>query len=327
MGAAAGLAVLLAVGALGAQPQAPPKPAPIARAAAKQKPLSATLTGPAKDAYEAGKLLFLDKDYANALIKFRRAYELSSDPRLLWNVAVCEKNLRRYTRMLNTIDALLKDESPLLTEADRKEAADLAQTAQAFVSPLKLTVSEGSATVFIDDEEVGSTPLEKPVLLDVGTRKIRITKPGFKEVVRSEEVAGGSDVVIDVKLEKEVHEGRLRIVAGPKDSIVLDGKVVGVGRYEGVVPSGDHALRVTAPGMADYKADVHVQDDKLRELRVSLTPLPASGGSLTWLWIAGGAVLVAGAVVGGVFLFQPTQEPAVKGTLPPGTVQLSFGGM
>ena len=171
-------------------------PAATPAVAAPPKPLSETLTGMPKAEYEAGKVLYADKDYDNAIVKFQRAYELSKDPRLLWNVAVCEKNLRRYSRMLTTLRRLLADGGPMLTDQDKKDADELAKTVEAFVSPLRLTVSEPGASVLIDDEPIGVSPLEGAVMVDVGTRKIRVTKAGYKDFVRSEQVAGGSDVVV-----------------------------------------------------------------------------------------------------------------------------------
>ncbi|WP_437316572.1 PEGA domain-containing protein [Sorangium sp. So ce385] len=228
--------------------------------------------------------------------------------------------------MLSHLRELVNDPSPLLTAQDRKDATDLAETAQAFVSALKITSNEDGASVVIDEENVGVTPLAKPVLLDVGLRRIRVSKPGFKERVHTLEVAGGSDVVFNVNLEKEIHEGRLLINAGSGDSILIDGKIAGVGRWEGKLPSGGHSLQVTRPDMVPYQSEILIQDDKLRTVNVTLHPVPFSIARSTWLWIGGGAIVTAGAVVGAILLFRPEQEPAVQGTLPPGTVQLSFGG-
>jgi hypothetical protein len=324
-----GLSLTLATpGSLSAQPAkpaaAPAKPTgkPAAKPDAKPAaptPLAESLTGMARAEYEAGKILFQARDFSNAIIKFEKAYEISSDPRLLWNVAVCQKELRRYTKMLVTIKKLLADGGPLLTEQDRQDAADIVKTVEAFVSPLKLTVNEPGAVVFIDEEKIGTTPIAEPVMVDVGTRKIRIVKPGFKEYAEPLVVQGGGDVALAVRLEREIHRGQLLVNAGKDAMIYIDGKAVGRGRFEGSVPSGGHTLRVTAPGMVAHQSEVLIQDNKTRKIDVTLNAVP--GDSSKWLWIAGGAVLLVGAAVGGAFLFKPTSDHVV-GTIDPGTVTL-----
>ncbi|AKT36655.1 uncharacterized protein CMC5_007750 [Chondromyces crocatus] len=303
-------------GAPGA-PGAPSAPAP---ANAPPPPLSEVLSGTAKAEYEAGRILFRDGDFSNAIIKYERAYEISREPRLLWNIALCQKNLQRYTRMLATVEKLQRDAGTQLSDQDRKDAEELIATIQAFVSPMKVEVNEPGARVEVDGVEVGVTPLEKPVLVDVGSRKIRVSKKGFKDHTGSLTVSGGSEVSLSVKLVKEVHQGRLVINAGPEDVIALDGRVVGRGRWEGVVPSGGHTLRVTAPGMEAHQSEIIVQDDQVRRRDVQLKPAPKDHLA-TWLWIGGGAAVLAGGIIAGVLLFQP-QEPA-QGNVAPGNVDVS----
>ncbi|WP_155798291.1 PEGA domain-containing protein [Sorangium cellulosum] len=300
------------------------QPAPGASAPAAQRPLSETLSGEAKAEYEAARILFNDGDHRNAIIKFERAYELSRDPRLLWNIALCQKNLKRYTRLLATIELLLRDAGPQLTEQDRKDAAELIEATKAYVSRLDLQASEAGATVLVDGEEVGKTPLGEPVLLDIGTRRIRVTKKGFKDVEVTEQVAGGGVVTVKATLEREVHEGRL-VVAAPPDAVIsLDGRVVGRGTWEGPVPSGGHALRVTASGMVSHQSEVMILDNQTRRVEVSLLPQPKGSNIETWIWVGGGVVVLAGALLLGFGVLGG--DPPVNGNTSPGSVPLSARG-
>jgi len=326
----AGAALALALGFIAptasyAQPKAPsPSASPKADAQAAPASLSQSLTGVAKAEYEVGKILFQDKDYANALLKFQRTFELSNDPRLLWNIAACEKNLRRYTRMISTLERYSKDKSPLITQQDRDEAAALIATVRALVSTVKLTVNEPGAKVFVDGEEVGVTPLAAPVWVDAGQREIRVSKPGYVDAVRSLQVAGGGEVVVGMALEQEVHRGRLLVKTGSNDIVAVDGRVVGKGGWEGSLKSGGHTLRVSAPGMAIYQSEVAIQDNQTRQVQVTLNPIPKSNVG-TWLWIAGGVALTAGAAIGGALLFKPTEAPIQPTTL--GATFIPLGGV
>lgn len=299
----------------------PPPPGP--------KPLSETLTDDAKADYESGKLLFTDGDNAGALIKFQSAFDKSKDVRLLWNMAACEKNLRHYAKVLKLVRRYVAEGADKLTDADRQEANDLIKAIEPFTASLKIAVNEPGAEVFVDDESVGITPLDKPILVDIGSRRVRIVKAGYKEASQTVPVGGASEVPLDMKLVLEVHEGRIIVNAHAEDTIVIDGKPVGSGRWEGPVKSGGHTLRVTARGMRPYQSEVMVQDNETRSVDVGLDPEAKPASSNTWLWIAGGVALAAGAGVGGYFLFRPKDEttPPVAGTMdtgqsPPGTVRL-----
>jgi hypothetical protein len=330
--AAAVVLSALAAGSAAAQPApaqpaaAQPAPAQLAPAqpAAAPRPLSETLSGNAKADYEMGRLLFLSGDYANSLAKFQHAYAVSSDARLLWNMVACASKMHRYKLVIALLDLLKKEGSTLLTAADWAKIAELDTSARSLVGHVQLTVDEPGAEVFIDDEPVGTTPLPAPVMIDAGVTRIRVVKRGFKDHVRSEQVAPGGRVSLVVKLERPVHLWMLAVVAGPGDRISLDGKPLGEGRWEGKVQSGGHTLRVIAPGMTPYQSEIVVQDDQTRRIQVSLVAV-VKPGPPAWIWAAAGAAALVGAVVGGVVLLRPDPAPPVDGTLA-GAVQTSFGG-
>lgn len=310
--AAAGISAALWAGQAWAQaPAAPARPS-----------LSESLTGEAKAEYEGGKILLTARDYEAALVKFEHAYSLSKDPRLLWNAAICQKELRRYSRMLRTIERYLSEGAAVITEQDKERAAEIIKTVQAFISPLKLTVSEEGASVFVDGEQVGTTPLRRVVLLDVGRRTVRVSKAGFRDTERSVTVIGARDVALDLQLWKEVHRGKLTVTAGPRDFISIDGKMVAQGRYEGSLPSGGHTLLVSADGMAPQQSEIVIQDNQARSINVALNPQPEPSDPSKWLWLVGGAAILGGAAVVGALVYKPNE--GVPGTINAVPIPLSF---
>lgn len=317
-------------------PKAPPPKTPPAAAPAPTPaeppaptgppPLSESLSGMAKAEYEAGRILYQDGDFASALVKFERANELSKDDRLLWNIAVCEKNLRHYARVLTILDQYLALSSDLLTDKDRSDAAALQEAVKGFVSKITFKVNEPGADVFVDDKRIGTTPLAEGVLVEVGTRTFRVEKPGYVPFTSTQSIASAGDLEITAHLVLEVHEGRLLVEASTNDAIFVDGKRVGARRWEGPLKSGPHTVRVTATDMIAFQSEVVIEDDKTRRIPVSLQPLE-SGGVSPWVFVVGGGVLLAaGAVVGGILLAQPGDPATTPGTIQPGTIALSFGG-
>jgi hypothetical protein len=303
--------------------QAAPAPAPAP--AAPPKPLSESLEGPAKAAYEAGKLLYGDGDFKGARVKFQAAFDASKDPRLLWNMAACEEKLRHYAKAVTDIDRYLTESGTQITDQDRAEAKQLHDTLQGFTAALTFKVNEPDADVSIDGEVVGKSPLAAPMVTDIGEHGILVHKDGFLDFTKTVQISG--PLSIDVQLDKEKHEGRLDVKAPDGAEIKIDGQSVGVGSWSGTLPSGGHQLTVSASGMRTSQSEVVLQDSQTRSVDVALEPASDGtfGGLPGWAWAVTG-VVVAGCAVGGYFLFrkQGTTNTGTPGTLDPGTVQLQF---
>jgi len=242
-------------------------------AQAAPPPLAQTLTGTAKSDYEAGKLLFTDGDFVGANIKFRAAYDLSHDARLLWNMAACEKNLRHYAVAARLVHEYVDTGGDLLGDQDRADAAQLLAALQSFVVKLTVTVNEPGAEIDVDDARAGVSPLDKPLILDLGERKIVVKKPGFKEATKSITLGANPEEKIDVTLVPEVHEGTLVVTTAPGARVLLDGAAVGTGGFRGKLKSGGHTLRVEATGMQPMQQEVVVEDGETRTVDVPLAPI------------------------------------------------------
>ena len=251
--------------ATAAPPAAAPAPGP--------KPLADSLTGEAKAAYDAGRLLYGDGDFAGALVKLQAAYDIAQDPRLLWNMAACEKGMRHYAKVVLLVRKYLASSGDVIAEDDRKEAQDLLNAIESFTVGLSIGVNEADAQVVIDGEPVGTTPLPGPITVDIGTRSIEVKKPGFVPFSQSVPVGGSKDAALAVKLVPEVHQGELTVNAPRGATILIDGKRVGVAHFVATLSSGGHTLRVEAPGMRPYQSEVMVQDREQRGVDVVLEAL------------------------------------------------------
>ncbi len=281
--------------------------------------LSESLTGAAKGDYESGMVLFTDGDYAGSLVKFSSAFDASKDPRLLWNMAACEKNLRHYSKALKLVRQYVTDGDKVLTDQDKQEAGELIKVMEPFTAKLKVTVDEPGSEVSIDDDVIGKSPVE-PLIVDIGTRKLHVHKDEFEDFNKELPVGGAMEVAVDVKMVKIVHEGRINVKASNDATIAIDDKVVGTGTWSGVLPSGGHTLKVTAPKYRVYQAEVLIQDKQSRDVAVTLEAEP-SKGLPAWAWITGG-VVAGGLAVGGYFIFkQDSKYDGPSGNLNPGLVQ------
>ena len=297
---------------------APPSAAP-AQSSAPVAPLAESLQGSARADYAGARILYEDGDYAGAYTKLESAYVASRDPRLLWNMAACEKALRHYANVMNLLERYLREGSAVIGEDERQATRELVETVREFVNELRLDVQPDGVDVYVDGVRAATTPLAGPLRVDMGKRRLRFEKVGRVPQETEMDLAGGKTIDLKIQLQEEVHQGTLRIVSDPNAVISVDGHVVATAQWTGTLPSGTHAVHVSAEGRQPYETEVVVKDNDTSSLHVNLVDeqrppgIRADSSSSALWWIVGGVAL-AGAGVGGYFLLKPGDDPAAPAT-------------
>jgi PEGA domain-containing protein len=294
-------------------------PAAFAQSGAQgsEQSLAETLQGPASDAYGSARVLLNNKDYAGALAKYRQAYELSHDARLLFDMAICDRSLRAYAHMQSLLQQYEHEAGAGISQQDKVQVDDALAAIQNLVGTVALTVSEPDATVTLDGEPVGTTPLAQRIVIDLGTHKIGVTKPGFVPLERPVDVGGGSQTELSLTLAPVILEAHLLVTSDSDATVSIDGQVVGKARFDGPLAPGIHGVSVTEVDRLPYGAQIELRDGETRTMQVTLE---REHHASLLPWLLGGAAVAAGAVVGGYFLFKssdsgPALAPGKFGTV------------
>jgi hypothetical protein len=242
-------AALLVGGVAVAQPQARPVD------------VRAQLSETARRAWDAAKQLAGANDYKGALVEFQRAYELSHDPRVLYNVGVTEKLLTHYARAVDAWEKELKEGASELTPAEVQEIRSSIAIVQQFVTIIDVLASEPDATLSIDDVPVGKTPFPGPVRIDVGKRTVKLSKEGFVDATQTVDVATGQRVPVTLKLEPLSKTALVAITVGGATSatVYIDGKDVGPAPFKGELTAERHTVEARSPGYVTVGQTVDVQ--------------------------------------------------------------------
>ena len=276
---------------------------------ASQKPLDRALQGPAREAYTYAKMLFDHGDFEGALAKYEQAYDLSKEARLLYNMAICERNLRAYARMQVLLQRYESESGAALSAEDRATVDAALAAIRSLVGKVTLRVDPPGASVTVDGEAVGSAPLAGPIVLDLGKHTVVVKSEGFETAEQSIAIAGGAESAVDIKLvAPRVAMGHLVVAVDDAATIVVDGFTPARGRFDASLAPGVHDVSITESGKLPYRAPVDLGAGETRSLQVTLEN--ERHGRPIWPWIVGGAVIAAaGAAVGGYFLFR-SQESA-----------------
>ena len=272
--------------------------------APKPKTVREELPDAARKDWDAARDLLDTSDFAGALVEYQRAYEQSKNPRVLYNVAICEKNLRHYARAEATFKQELTDGAGRISPQEEADVKAAILALEPFVSTLEVTANEPGATLLIDGEEMGKTPFDKPVPIDVGPHELRLHKDGFVDGVQQVTIAGGAPAKAAFSIEPAVKKATVSVAVtgAPGASVVIDGIDMGQAPFKGEVVAGRHTFEARAPGFVParqttdvvYKEPLNIALDLAVErheghLRIESTPAEATieidgrvVGSGTW---------------------------------------------
>jgi hypothetical protein len=175
-----------------------------APSAKNEQPLAQSLKGDAKDAYSAASVLYKQGDFGGAETKYRQAYDLSKDPRLIFNMAACERGLHAYARMQVLLERYKQEAGANISAEDKKIVDEALAALPKFVGTVVVNVNVEGAAVTVDGEAVGSTPLATPIVLDAGRHTVVVRKDGYENVERPIEVSAGTPISLAVTLVVQV---------------------------------------------------------------------------------------------------------------------------
>lgn len=150
--------------------------------------------------FSSGVALFREGDHRAALVEFRRAYELSHNHRVLYNIGQAEFEVQDYAGALRSFQRYLAEGGAEI-EAERRAAveADIRRLSTR-VARLTVKVNVAGAEVLIDDVPSGHSPLKEPVVVSAGRRKLTVHKAELPPVTRFLDLAGGDATSVSIDL-------------------------------------------------------------------------------------------------------------------------------
>ncbi|MDB5214742.1 MAG: TonB-dependent receptor [Myxococcaceae bacterium] len=269
---------------------------------AKKKTLREQLPPEAQKHWDTALALYQRKQFDGARTSFNAAYDASKNPRVLFNVAVCEKDLGRYSRAIDIFKKELADgrgQLSLEEEADvKQQIAGLEQ----FVAQLTVDVNEPGADVFVDENKIGVSPLSASVSVQLGERHVRATKPGFADARETIELKGGGAGRVFLKLAPAKQTSLVNVnVVGPARAVVkIDGKEVGPAPYRGQVEvsASPHEFSAEAPDFVTAVQSAIVKENEALNLTLQLSQQQQKGKLIVVTRPEGALIDIDGKTVG-----------------------------
>lgn len=141
-------------------------------------------------------------------------------------------------------------------------------------SVLKVSSTPPGLDLYVDNEKLGKTPFEGQIL--PGERTLKISGPGFQDLVKTITVPARGTVALDEKL--QLLPSTLTIKPIQKQAaIYVDGKPIGLGDVSTQVTPGQHTVEAKLQGYQDYSHVVDVAGNGQATDIPDLKPTAESG--------------------------------------------------
>jgi len=298
--------------ALSVSKSARAEPEAAANAASPASAPSAEVLKEAGERYARGLSLYGDGEFLLALVEFERAYQLSNNYKVLYNIGQVRIQLGRYAKAKEALEQYLKEGGSNLS-AERAQAVnkDLTTLAER-TATLNVISSEAGADISLDGKVIATSPLTEPLVVDAGEHNLVLHKAGFYDSAQSVTLAGRDQIELKVDL-KPIP---VAAVAKPADVVappIAPSKPARTAMWASWGATG--ALAVTA-GVTGYFG---IQ--KANDLETMRTQYPASRAELdkteklartllTISTVTTGLAVVAGGAALYFTLKHPSEKPA-----------------
>jgi hypothetical protein len=207
--------------------------------------------------FESGIKLYEDRNYSGALAEFEAAYARYPSASALQNVALCQKQLYRYSEAKETLLRLLGSHGEELAQEERTTVRDAVAELASLVGSVRFNVAPSAATVVLDGRTLSPTELAHPISLDVGEHRVVVEAEGFAPLARVFRVSGGHVESLALTLLETT--GLVEIVApDAQTAIAIDGRPVAYASFTGRLPPGPHFVQVYREGFEPYEEQIDV---------------------------------------------------------------------
>lgn len=269
--------------------------------------------------FKNGLDLFKLHSHDASLVEFERAYQLSNNYKILFNIALVYRDMNNFAGAIDTFDRYFAEGGSDIDPYRRAEVDAEYDRLKMYVAQLTVTANLAGAEVFVDDVPVGKTPFEKPLRINAGTRrKISVThESAAAPITKFIKAAGGEKVSVAFDLRENKAQAsnqepvKPAVLAPPPPPPEKPSKFTTLS-WIGLGAAGALAVGGTITGIAALGASSDVKSGTYAGAQPP-DDLASSRSSARALSLTTDILFVAAAATAGVTLYLTlTHEPKAK---------------
>jgi tetratricopeptide (TPR) repeat protein len=138
--------------------------------------------------------------YAEAIVEFTRAYELSPNFAVLYNIATAQEALGDEPAALTTFERYLTEGGPAIAAARRAEVAAEMNRLTARTGVIVPHVSPDDARLTLDGAAMAPSATGRPQRVKLGAHRLAATKEGYRAAEQTVSIASGDNIDVTLAL-------------------------------------------------------------------------------------------------------------------------------
>jgi tetratricopeptide (TPR) repeat protein len=260
--------------------------------------------------FDAGTELMKVEDFDGALAEFEASVEIFPSRAALFNLGNCLKAMHRYGEALDAFERLEQEFGDRLDEEMKQALARQREEIHSVIAELSVRADRADATIAIDGEKVGTTPIDKPFILGPGKHEIAVSLDGFETAVDEVKLVAGQHEVLMFKLVR-AHAVLVINTDVSGAEVFVDGAREGETPLVDPIPltEGEHFVRVSREGYEEIEREISVEPGEKLTLDFGLRRIGGAGGSVDGgprpsplFWVGFSTTLVCGLAAGALWI-------------------------
>jgi tetratricopeptide (TPR) repeat protein len=155
----------------------------------------------ARRRFQRGVDLFREGSFDSALAEFEKAQSLAPNYRVLYNIAQVQIERHDYIAASKLLEQFLKEGGNDIPAERREQLEQEIKGLRTRIAQVVVSANVDRAELLVDGVVVGQLPLDAPLQLNSGLRRLQARKDGYRASMRTLTVAGNETVQVQFDLQ------------------------------------------------------------------------------------------------------------------------------
>lgn len=262
--------------------------------------------------------------YTEALTYYRRAYDATKSPALLYNMGRAYEGLAEFPKALDALEEFTEKAPPEL-KARVPKLDELVADVRKRVATMIVSAPIAGAEIRLGNKVLGTTkPGQTVFRVNAGPQTLTVSHRDYFPFERPVALEANKIETVDVVLASRSAEALLHVTSPVTGAAVaVDGKSIGNVPAETPMKPGQHRIALSRDGYDPAETSVVLIAGERKDVDIPM----AVHDTITkkwWFWTGIGVVLVAGGIA--TYIALTTEKDPSSGTIPPGTVKAESWG-